>query len=366
MQIAIFIVIIQLILWLGHFLLYKTIIKFLLPGATLLWWLRAAIFLLSVSFVSATLFAFRFDGPLVRFFYRAAAVWLGTFYFLLGACALVWLTYVFSAFKISPGAMRAAAAAVFAAALLLSAYGVWNSYRTRVSRYQIALKNLPAQWKGRKIVMVSDTHFGPFRGIGFANKISRLIAAQQPDLVLIPGDFYDGGPADFYGLARPFGQIKSAFGVYFSSGNHEEFVENMPYLQAIRAAGINILNDKKVEVDGLQIAGVDFAGSRKLEDAEKLYASLQIDPGRASILLKHEPNNIPAAEKAGISLQLSGHTHNGQIWPLGLLAKRLYGEYYLGYHRLGNFQIITSSGAGTWGPPQRVGTSPEIIVITLM
>jgi predicted MPP superfamily phosphohydrolase len=124
-----------------------------------------------------------------------------------------------------------------------------------------------------------------------------------------------------------------------------------------------VLNNEKVSIDGLQIVGVHDAEAENPTELRSILHQVQIDRLHPSILLAHRPVNLLVAEEEGISLQLSDHTHSGQIWPWNLLVSRIYGPFAYGLSQLGKMLVYTSSGAGTWGPPLRVGTRSEIVLI---
>jgi predicted MPP superfamily phosphohydrolase len=152
-------------------------------------------------------------------------------------------------------------------------------------------------------------------------------------------------------------------GVYFVAGNHEQFGDDSKYLHAIEAAGVRVLSNEKVEADGLQIVGVPYRHATQNGHFASVLRSIRLDPERASILLTHAPDNPEIAEAAGVSLQLSGHTHLGQFVPWSWMARRIYRQFVYGLSRIGKMQVFTSSGAGTWGPPLRLGSNPEIVVL---
>ena len=126
---------------------------------------------------------------------------------------------------------------------------------------------------------------------------------------------------------------------------------------------MRVLNNEKVTVDGLQIAGVPFGDSHSPIRLRATLEGLRLSPDEASILLNHMPSRLPIVERAGVSLQLSGHTHGGQLFPFTWLTRRVFGKFTHGLHRFGELQVYTSTGAGTWGPPMRVGTHPEIVLL---
>jgi predicted MPP superfamily phosphohydrolase len=126
---------------------------------------------------------------------------------------------------------------------------------------------------------------------------------------------------------------------------------------------MRVLDNEKVTVDGLHIAGVPFGGSTSPIHLRATLEGLRLSSGQAWILLNHMPSRLPIVERAGVSLQLSGHTHGGQLFPFTWLTRRVFGRFTYGLHRFGALQVYTSSGAGTWGPPMRVGTHPEIVLL---
>jgi uncharacterized protein len=158
-------------------------------------------------------------------------------------------------------------------------------------------------------------------------------------------------------------ELTAPHGVYFVAGNHEQFRDDSKYLNAVAAAGVRVLHNEKIEVDGLQIAGVPYRNARLPGSLASVLQAIGLDRDRASILLTHAPDHPEIAEAAGVSLQLSGHTHLGQFIPWSWIARRIYRQFVYGLSRIGKMQVFTSSGAGTWGPPLRLGSNPEIVVL---
>jgi hypothetical protein len=210
---------------------------------------------------------------------------------------------------------------------------------------------------------MSDLHLGNINGAGFSRRIVALVASLQPHIVFIPGDLFDGTMANLDKLAAPFKDLAPPFGVFFSTGNHEEFAGKEHYLDAATRAGMRVLNNEKVTVDGLHIVGVPNGDSHNPIRLRATLEGLRLSPGEPSILLNHIPSRLPIVERAGVSLQLSGHTHVGQLFPFTWFTRRVFGKFTYGLQRFGALQVYTSSGAGTWGPPMRVGTAPEIVLL---
>lgn len=359
-----FVVTVQAILLVAHWFVYQTWTVFRpdLHSAGIAK-LRATLFLLSISFVAATLLSHRYSHWLVRLFYKMAATWLGIFNFLFLAACLCWLIY-FGGRLFETHLLRANIVdLMFGLAIVISIYGIVNARWIAVKKIRVKLPGLPPSWRGRVAALVSDVHLGAVNGSGFMRCIVRLLKRLRPDVVFITGDLYDGSKFYLDEFAAPWKEISGRASTYFVTGNHEEFSDPTEYVNAVSRSGICVLNNEKVVLDGLQIVGVHDSGSASPDRFRSILERADIDRNRASILLSHIPHQLSIAEEAGISLQLSGHTHRGQIFPFTWFTTRIFGEFTYGLKRFGELLVYTSSGAGTWGPPMRVGTHPEIVLI---
>ena len=364
MRFVLLISIVQSILFLGHWFLYRTLVRFFgVAGPVKLLTLKVVLGLLSVSLVLTSFLAFRYSNFLIQCLYTAAASWLGILYLFILASVLCWIFYGLARLFHLPLDQKILIEILIGIALLASLYGFINAGVTRITRISIQLPFLPGQWKGKTAVWVSDIHLGQVRNYGFARHIAAEVKNLHPDIIFIGGDLYDGVAVDLDKAIEPFSKISAPYGTYFITGNHEEFSDNTPILQAVRRAGIHVLYNEKVDLDGLQIIGVDYRGSRRKEDFRTILQKIGIDPHRPSILLKHAPFNLQVAREQRISLQLSGHTHRGQVFLFRLITSRVYQGYDYGLKWFGDLLVYTSSGAGTWGPPMRIDTIPEIVVI---
>ena len=363
-RIPIAVSIIQAFLFLVHFAIYVTW-KFFwgMPNFSGAVGPRFALAILSVSFVAASLLAHQYFNPLVRATYTIASVWLGLVnFFFLAACAS-WIVYGVSLLFGVHAEKRALVAVCFGLGLLIGIGAIVNAAWTRVVRISIKLPNLPAAWRGRTAAVVSDLHLGHVRNAGFLRRTLRKLSRLRPDVLFIPGDLYDGTAANLERLSKPWSEFSAPLGAYFITGNHEQFTNPSKYLDAVRQSGIRVLENEKVVLDGLQIVGVGYRDSTNAERFRSILRQAALDRNVASILLVHNPNRLTVAEEAGISLQLSGHTHSGQFFPFTAIVSRIYGKYAYGLNRFGNLAVYTSCGAGTWGPPMRLGSKPEIVLI---
>jgi predicted MPP superfamily phosphohydrolase len=359
-----FIAVIQSLLCLIHLFLYRTW-SFsptggAIPGA---FWIKLGLGVLSVSFVVASLLAYRYTNAPLRAFYRAAAVWTGMLTFLFFAAVFSWIIFGVARLLGLGVNFHRIVELLFAAAAVTGLYGVVNASITRITRTTVRLANLPAAWFGRKAALISDVHLGHVRNGNFLRRMVRKILKEQPDAIFITGDLYDGTAIDARRAAEPLNKLVAPHGVYFVAGNHEQFRDDSKYMDAITAAGVRVLRNEKVEADGLQIAGVPYLSATHGAHFASVLRDIRLDRDRASILLTHAPDHPAVAEAAGVSLQLSGHTHLGQFVPWSWMARRVYRQFVYGLSRIGKMQVFTSSGAGTWGPPLRLGSNPEIVVL---
>jgi hypothetical protein len=164
-------------------------------------------------------------------------------------------------------------------------------------------------------------------------------------------------------VAQPWSEFTAPLGAYFVTGNHEEFTGHEKYVRAVQKVGLRVLDSEKIDIDGLQIVGVHYIDAANPAHFRAALQRTALHPNRPSILLSHAPDHLAIPEEAGISLQLSGHTHGGQLPPFSWLTFRVYGKFIHGLQRFGEMQVFTNWGAGTWGPPMRLGTQPEIVLI---
>jgi len=318
--------------------------------------------LLTLGFVPAMLLGFRRRHLLITALYRVSATALAFLNFALIASIVCWIVTLL---PISPEP-RLLAFTLYGLAAAVTVYGMINASWIRTTRVTVALSNLPRAWQGRTLALVSDVHLGNVRGASFVRRIVSRLNVLKPDAVLLAGDMFDGAEVDLNTVAQAWEKITTPHGVYFATGNHDEFSDRSKYLTTLTRAGVRVLHNEKLELaGGLQLIGVHDGEAGEPRLYRKILDRLTIDRQRASILLTHQPSNLTVPEEAGVSLQVSGHTHGGQFWPWTHVVSRVHGRFAYGLNRLNSLQVITSSGVGTWGPPIRVGTRSEIVLITL-
>ncbi|MCP2309093.1 hypothetical protein FHR36_002217 [Kitasatospora paracochleata] len=260
-------------------------------------------------------------------------------------------------------AVAVAAGGVAAGVVGNGAYGVLRG--PRLKQVTVPLARLPRAAHGYRIAVVSDIHLGPILGRSHTRRIVDTINGAQPDLVAIVGDLVDGSVPDLGPAAEPLAGLRSRDGSFFVTGNHEYFSGAAPWVEFVRELGVHPLENARTELPYFDLAGVnDIAGTAEGHGPDYARALGDRDRSRASVLLAHQPVTIHDSVRWGVDLQLSGHTHGGQLWP-GNYVAALANPTVAGLDRYGDTQLYVTRGAGAWGPPVRVGAPSDITIVTL-
>lgn len=384
-----FIILILTVMLGTHYLLYLSVVRFFeltAPGVkmALLW----TLIFLSLSFLPSALLLRLHANVFTSAFYIISSTWLGLFIYLLMALGVIWLIFGLGKWTGYIPNMQFVCICAFSLVVAVSGYGVWRAFHPLVKEIEVKIKDLPVHWKNKTIVHLSDIHLGTIHRKRFMTRVAERVNSLEPDLILITGDLFDGMGGDFPSFITPLKSLKASKGVFFTTGNHEVYLGLNEPLSVIKRAGIKILDNELVDVEGLQIVGMSFPEFGKGADVGPLFGPAgSYDPEKPSILLYHTPTNIlqgsgeavsrhygtywnpdtsmALAKEIGIDLQLSGHTHKGQFFPFGIVTEIVYHGYDYGLHRESPFHLYITSGVGTWGPPMRIGSPSEIVVISL-
>lgn len=259
---------------------------------------------------------------------------------------------------------------MFVVILILGAviYGGWNARNPVVNEYEVTVNKKAGSMKELHIALVSDIHFGPVIDADRLKPLLEMLDELNPDIVLLAGDLSDGRlpPGKGRELAAVLGKIEAPLGTFAVPGNHDRDLqdEEGELMRSLEAEGIRVLKDRYIPIgDDLYLIGRD--DPRLLEGAERIKLKdvmKGIDPQKPLILLDHQPRDLEEAQAGGIDLQLSGHTHRGQIFPGNLITDLIYEEDW-GMLKKGGYHLIVSCGYGTWGPPLRIGNHPEVVSI---
>jgi predicted MPP superfamily phosphohydrolase len=295
-------------------------------------------------------------------------VWVLFAWSVLGLVA--WL--VLAVFGVA-GSARVAAGLVVAVTVVLVASGVREAMRVpRVRCTDVVLPRLAPGLDGTTVVVLADTHFGPINRARWSARTAAAVNALAPDIVCHAGDIADGSVTARLAQAAPLGTIEAKLARVYVTGNHEYFGEAQDWLDHMASLGWEPLHNRHVVVSrggaNLVLAGIDdatAAASGLVGHGAQLDVALAGAPADAPVLLvAHQPRQVVQAAAAGVDLQVSGHTHGGQIWPFHHLV-RVDQPAVQGLTRHGPTQLYTTRGAGFWGPPLRVFAPSEITLLTL-
>lgn len=307
-----------------------------------------------------------------------ALVWTGSFwlaamvYFLIAVYIIDCVRLLDHFVPIIPGSLskELAASVVVPVVLVIVLLGHVNALMPRIKTLALTIPKDGGLLRSLNIVVASDIHLGTIVCKARLERIIAKINALSPDLVLLPGDVVDEdlGPVIKQNLGETLRKIQSKYGVIAVTGNHE-------YIGGVEAAckylidhGITLLRDASMKIaDSVFVVGredraIGQFARKKRKSLEELLAS--VDKTSPIILMDHQPFKLEEAERCGVDLQLSGHTHHGQLWPFNFITSRIF-EVSWGYKKKGNARVYVSSGVGTWGPPVRTGNRPEIVNIRL-
>ncbi|MET0422917.1 MAG: metallophosphoesterase [Actinoplanes sp.] len=264
--------------------------------------------------------------------------------------------------------LLARGAAIFAGltAAGITSYGVRTALGgPQLDRVQLPMAKLPRAMDGTRLAVVSDIHLGPLTGLRHSTRIVDLINSVQADVVCIVGDLVDGSVAELGRYAAPLANIQSRSGAYFVTGNHEYYSGFAEWVDEVGRLGVRPLRNERVAIGGLDLAGVNDLNGAEFDDGPDFARALgDRDTARPVVLMAHQPAAAVQAAPFGVDLQVSGHTHGGQMAPFNLLVK-LQQPVVSGLGRVDGMPVYVTNGAGFWGPPVRVGAPPQVTVIEL-
>ncbi len=311
-------------------------------------YLGTIILILALSFPIVSILERFIDGPILGWLYFGSMTWVGTSFFLLASYII--LDAASFIFKIS---YSTAGAAVIAIVLCITIYSIIEAQNLTIKKIDVPVNNLK---KELRIVQLSDIHVGTIHKEKFLQKIVDATNLQDPDIIVITGDLFDGSGPLTDDMLSPLKKLKRP--AYFVTGNHENYLGKEKAIALVKKNNITVLDDEAVKIKGVELIGL----SNPINDLDKRtdkLESLNLGKNTTKIVLYHMPVMQDNAD-----LQLSGHTHNGQIFPFTLLVKLVFKEAY-GLFKHDNSYLYVTSGIGTWGPPMRFISPSEIVVLDL-
>lgn len=306
----------------------------------------------AISYPVATLIERTVSNNVTRVFYTAASAWMGISFYLL----FLLIIYLILSWFV-PVPRESAGILIAILVTVISAYSIYNSYTLKLTKLEIPLKGLN---EGIRAVHLSDIHIGSVRNSGYMDRIVNETNKLNPDVVFITGDMVDGSARLHKHTFKAIDNLKMP--VFFVTGNHETYEGLDEVFRVLKDTKLRILQGELVDFKGIQVIGVGYHYGK--EHLKNTLSKLEIDSEKPSILLYHLPQELENAHEAGIDLQLSGHTHNGQMIPFNFLVKLMF-PYMQGFYDYKGTKLYVSQGTGTWGPPMRLGSRCEMILISL-
>ncbi|TSA26253.1 MAG: metallophosphoesterase [Bacteroidetes bacterium] len=342
-------------------------------------WFSVLFWFIASTFILARVLERVHPSHLTAVFTWIGSFWLGFMLFFFLAVVIIDLARVLnsllhflpSSWYSDPGQTKLVILwIVLGLSVLYIVTGFLNARIPRIRELDLTISKPHARPGEMTVVMASDIHLGTIIASRKANRLVKKINAMHPDLVLFAGDIVDEdlAPVINYNLGEALCRIQSRLGVYAITGNHEYIGGVASAVHYLEDHGIRMLRDTAVLVDEqLYLVGRDdrdksrFIGQPRKELEEIM---VSVDTTYPVIVLDHQPFNLAKHATMGIDLQLSGHTHHGQLWPFNFITDAIY-ELSWGYKKIGNTHFYVSCGYGTWGPPLRLGNQPEVVKINL-
>ena len=351
------------------------------------WPLLALFLAMAAAFPLATILSRRIDGPAVSALYVVSAVWLGAVFVGLSVFALLHLAQALAGLAHRPLPVKLVGWLSLGATIVLCVYALINAAVVRTTTVTVELLNTKLE-TGVRIVQLSDVHLGAVYGRKYLARLVDRTNALKPDLVAITGDLFDGSGLPNYEMVQPLERLKAP--AFFVTGNHENYEGADKCAALVAQAGVRVLRNEVAECAGLLLVGIDSPQREQRRNPKLSELAQKFDRTKPIVLLYHVPLGLAESAASGVDLQLSGHTHNGQLFPFTLtmpLAYRFFkglGRVALetyrkanpsttvvdaagaGLNKNGAFYIFISQGSGTWGLPMRLGSRSEIVLLNIV
>lgn len=324
-------------------------------------------FILAISLSASMILVRLVENKWTQGFYYIASVWLGTILWLL--CAVILARIAHFVIPETSAITSYVSPFLVLCAFVVSGYGLYHAKQTQVVRRDLYLANLPEAWEGKTGLFIADTHYGSIHKESRSRRDAAFIKSLAPDALFISGDFFDGPSKHLATLSAPYKEVTPPLGKFVISGNHDSYAGIAESIQALKEAGFIVLDTTPHTTSaGLEIDGVPYTTNAKSAIDDKATRDIvenRITPeGTPRILLKHVPIGTDIIRNPSINFAFFGHTHRGQMWPLSFVVKGIYGNHAYGFTTEDTTLFYTTSGLGSWGPPQRIGTDSEVLLVT--
>ncbi len=340
-------------LFLNYAVLYGVSTVFNLPRTNTLY---IIILIAALSYpISSSLERFFSNLP-SRILYFISAAWFGISIYIMISLAL-YVIFILSINLLIKIPTLIIGELLIIIAVLVSIYAIINATRLEVKEINVHLNGLKDNVRA---VQLSDVHIGPIRNVGFINRIVDKTNELKPDIIFITGDLFDGTSKLHKGISNALNNFKAP--ILFVTGNHDTYQDLNEISKILAETRVKTLTKELFHFKDLQIIGIDYSLEKRY--IEKVLKNIEYDRNKPLILINHLPREFEAAQKAGIQLQLSGHTHNGQFFPINYIVKMIF-PYIKGLYEYHGAKLYVSQGTGTWGPPMRLGSRCEITLIKL-
>jgi len=361
----------------GYYLYRRVITLLAIDSGFLLWAVRIAFVVLTLSYPTARLMVRQHINILSVVWFWIGSIWMGfaLYWFFINIIAHFFIFVVkragFQSFRTAaetPTAYPMVFVAVLVVTIAICAFGYYRARcRAHVTEIEVPIKKLPPELDGFKIVHITDYHLGIVVGEKDLERRAKHIASLDPDLLLITGDLVDEDPEELDCIFEGLRRLKAKHGVFAVTGNHEFYNKARRIIDKAAESGIKYLQNEKILVaDRILLYGIDdptlkYVGGRQVPFEDVIGPEAKKMP---AILMYHQPSRFGKAASLGIDLMLSGHTHNAQLWPIGYVVRLFFPRVHGLYEMDGAYHYV-SRGLGVWGPPMRVGAPPEIVEIKL-
>lgn len=335
-----------------HFYVFARLSNYLQITRNL--WFYLVLLFLAGGFPLASFLERTVNGQVTRVFYALSATWLGAVFLLFMSLLVYEILRLVTKTNDKVGGL-----VVMLLVLVLLLYGIVNAMLIRVNHVEVPIADLKDPVT---IVQLSDIHLGTIHNSEYMTRIVNKINAINPDIVMITGDFFDSSARIDAHTVSPLNSIKAK--TFFSLGNHEIYEGVDDVMRIMNTTSVQTLRNDVVKYKGLQIVGIDNP-DREFLKGNSTIAGMKLNRSMPTVLMFHPPQGLDDAVAAGVDLQLSGHTHNGQIFPFNLVV-RMFFPRIQGLYEYKGMWLHVSPGTGTWGPPMRIGSRSEITVLELV